>query len=237
MAMEVWFEVASGEVQQQAQALIAEHYAHAYGEQHVTAVFRHAAYSDKGVCQDWQAGGVRTLGKWVKVSEQWKCLMVEPAPDIVILLNYEAWEELTSAQRTALLDHELYHGVQRAHDIGEFGEILERRGDYLSHIALHLPADADLPLSDPETGEPLAHDEVAAERARAAERLAADPAFRRAARDLCPQDGDGIESVTLSSPGHEPVVLTGETRKKLDPIFDRPDLVADAKRKLGRGVA
>ena len=215
MATECWFEVAPDEVQSQVRALIAEHYAHTYSEQRVTAVFRHAAYSDKGVCQDWHEGGCRTLGKRVKVPERFKCLM-EESPDVVILLNVEAWDdELDEAQRTALLDHELYHGIQRAHDIGEFGEILERRGDYLSHIAVHLPADADLPLRDPATGAALEHDPVEAEQQRAAKRLADDPAFRKGVRDLCPQDGDGIESVTISTSGREPVVLTSKTRKKL----------------------
>lgn len=171
MATPAWFEVAPDDVQERLQALIAEHYVHTYSEQRVTAVMRNAAHNDKGESQDWQTGGARILGKWVKVPERFKCLMAEP-PETVVLLNAEAWnDELSEEQRTALLDHELYHGVQRAHDIGEFSAILERRGDYLEHIAPALSPDADLPLRDPETGAPVEHDAAAGEVRRAVKRL------------------------------------------------------------------
>ena len=37
-----------------------------------------------------------------------------------------------------------------------------------------------------------------------------------AMRDLCPKPGSGNDSVTISTPGEKPVVLTAETRKRLD---------------------
>lgn len=46
--------------------------------------------------------------------------------------------------------------------------------------------------------------------------LFAAPAVVEAVRDLCPEPGSGIESVTISAAGHEPVTLTAETREKAD---------------------
>lgn len=38
---------------------------------------------------------------------------------------------------------------------------------------------------------------------------------KKAVRDLCPKAGSGVDSVTLSIPGHDPVPLTPETRERL----------------------
>lgn len=61
--------------------------------------------------------------------------------DFVIRLGYDGWRRLTEEGRRALLDHELMHCAPkldkdgewigwtlRSHDIGEFGEIVKRRG-------------------------------------------------------------------------------------------------------------
>lgn len=216
MSEPVSFQVAPEEVQVRVRDLIAEHYAATYEGQPVVAVFRCAARNDKGQSLDWEQGGTRILGQWVKVPPRFKCLMEEP-PFAVLVLNAEAWDdELTEDQQTALLDHELYHGVQRVHDIGEFAAIVQRHGDWHGQLAEALPAQADLPLADPASGQALEHNPLEGEVRRAADRLGRDPGFRGAVRSMCPQEGDGLESVTISTPGHEPVVLTGRTRKKLE---------------------
>ena len=60
--------------------------------------------------------------------------------DYVLIVNYEAWQHLTDAQRRALIDHELCHCTVtsdksgkpryglRGHDLEEFTEIVERHG-------------------------------------------------------------------------------------------------------------
>lgn len=96
--------------------------------------------------------GKLVLGKVRKASD----LDRELAPyDFVVLLNQEAWDELTEAQRLALLDHELCHVVPvlddngkpqlnerghpcfrlRKHDLEEFRAVVERHGCYLSDVA------------------------------------------------------------------------------------------------------
>ena len=42
-----------------------------------------------------------------------------------------------------------------------------------------------------------------------------DDGFLRALRNLCPSGKDGIESVTISTPGRGCVTLTPETRRRL----------------------
>ena len=60
--------------------------------------------------------------------------------DFVMEINDETWKNLTPDQRTALVDHELCHGVSdvndeggitygtKGHDVEEFFAIIERRG-------------------------------------------------------------------------------------------------------------
>lgn len=95
--------------------------------------------------------GNLVLGKCQKASDLHRWL----APyDFVILLNQEAWPELTPAQRLALVDHELCHAQVtqgedgrpkrdevgrpvfrvRRHDIEEFREIASRHGCYKADL-------------------------------------------------------------------------------------------------------
>jgi hypothetical protein len=173
-ASDVWFEMAPTGVQSRLQRLIAEHYPATYAEESLVVVLRHEAVGKRGTGQDWMAGGVRVLGQFVSVPPRFKCLMEVPW-DVVILLNAKAWnDELTEAQKDALLDHQLYHGIQQSHDIGEFYPVLARRGDWAHGIREHLPPEdpnRDIALIDRETGEVLEHSPRAGERRRAEERL------------------------------------------------------------------
>lgn len=82
-----------------------------------------------------KTNGKRTLGKASKVGEQWKPLLKQEL-DFVIWLAQDVWnDELTHAQRRALLDHELCHCYMskdgpkmRPHDVEEFACIIERHG-------------------------------------------------------------------------------------------------------------
>lgn len=98
------------------------------------------------------------LGRAGKASD----LSRELAPDydLTITLNYDAWQELTEAQRLALLDHECSHFAlvldedgepkrdqkQRLcyrlvkHDIGEFRSVVARHGCYLSDVEAFVKA-------------------------------------------------------------------------------------------------
>jgi hypothetical protein len=74
--------------------------------------------------------------------------------DLVILLNRDAWNDLTLAQRTALVDHELCHFALvtkdgepvrdergrlcyrlKKHDLEEFRDVISRHGLYLDDVA------------------------------------------------------------------------------------------------------
>jgi hypothetical protein len=175
-ATEVWFEPGSEADQARLQRIVNEHYAHTYAEESLCIVLRHEAVGKRGAGQGWMAGGVRVLGQFVTVPPRFQCLMEVPW-DVVILVNAEAWQdELDDPQRDALLDHQLYHGIQQAHDIAEFYPVLQRRGDWAPSIRGPLPDEdpnRDVMLVDRETGEVLEHAPKAAERKRARERMAA----------------------------------------------------------------
>jgi hypothetical protein len=157
-----------------------------------------------------------TLGKCKKASDLDRELA---AYDFVIILRQEFFEdaEVTDAQRRALLDHELCHAAPkldedgeqledekgrkvwrtRKHDIEEFEQIVARHGCYKRDLerfaaALKQSKQGKLPLAEdvPGVGE-----------------MVRDPKFRKAVDALRPKAGSGIESVSITSPGHEPVVL------------------------------
>jgi Putative phage metallopeptidase len=106
-------------------------------------------------CTSWKpdVDGRVTLGKCRKASDLDRELA---AFDFVILLRRAFWraDQVTDAQRRALLDHELCHGARqfdsagepvedergrpvyrmRKHDIEEFTEIVERHGCYKADL-------------------------------------------------------------------------------------------------------
>lgn len=64
--------------------------------------------------------------------------------DFAVIVNRKEWEEnLTPAQRRAVVDHELCHCIRnhkgkwslRNHDIEEFSEVIERHGLYWEDVA------------------------------------------------------------------------------------------------------
>lgn len=91
------------------------------------------------------------LGKCVKASDMHRQLHDS---DFAILLNKDAWDELSPSQREALIDHELSHADlsldeegepkrdesgavvwrTRKHDLEEFRAVVERRGLYLADL-------------------------------------------------------------------------------------------------------
>lgn len=102
----------------------------------------------------WRADvdGRLVLGKCKRASDLDRELSEH---DFVILLNQEAWNELSEDQRLALLDHELSHCQQvldgtgrqkedergrlvwriRKHDVEEFRDVIARNGCYMSDLA------------------------------------------------------------------------------------------------------
>lgn len=117
----------------------------------------HAHLIEAKICAAWNMSwkadvdGRLVLGKCKKGSDLDRELH---GWDFVILLNMDAWKELSSEQRTALLDHELCHAQvaldpmgkpkkdvkgrivyrTRKHDLEEFREIVSRHGLYKSDI-------------------------------------------------------------------------------------------------------
>ena len=116
----------------------------------------HLLQAHIGLCWNaaWRADkdGLLVLGKCRKASDFNREFSEY---DFVILLNEEAWQDLTEAQRLALLDHECCHceadlddaGKQkedergrlcwriRKHSIEEFKEIVTRHGMYKADLA------------------------------------------------------------------------------------------------------
>jgi predicted metallopeptidase len=80
------------------------------------------------------SGGKTVLAKTGKVPDKLKPLLQDEL-DILIVIAEDQWTTLESEQRRALIDHELCHIAMgnngwtiRAHDIEEFGEIIQRYG-------------------------------------------------------------------------------------------------------------
>lgn len=139
-----------------------------------------------------------TLGKCKKASDLDRELA---AFDFVIILRREFYEdgEVTDEQRRALLDHELCHGALaldkdgepvedergrkvyriRKHDIEEFSAIVARHGCYKRDL----------------------------ERFAAALNLGKQKSLLDAVEAMRTKAGSGIDSITISTPGVEPVTL------------------------------
>jgi hypothetical protein len=175
-------------------------------------------------CTSWNedVDGRVTLGKCRRASD----LDRELHPyDFVILLNYEWWqhEQVTDHQREALLDHELSHAAPkldqhghqvedekdrkvwrtRKHDIEEFSGVVQRRGVYKRDLesfaqALHIGRMTNGQKSILERVDEI--NENATD--DAAQRLAADPKFRRALENIRPKPGSGIDKVSISADDH-----------------------------------
>lgn len=126
--------------------LVAQHHPH-LAEARIALVWRMNWKPDKD--------GRLTLGKAKKASDLERELGHASEYDLAVLLNAEAWHDLSNDQRLALLDHELCHfGVStdkktgevarddrgrvvyryRKHTLEEFHEIVERHGVYKSDI-------------------------------------------------------------------------------------------------------
>lgn len=102
----------------------------------------------------WRADvdGRLVLGKCKKATDLDRELAEH---DFVILLNQEAWEQLTEPQRLALFDHQLSHCQQvrdeagrqkedergrlvwriRKHDVEDFRDVIARNGCYTADLA------------------------------------------------------------------------------------------------------
>ncbi len=116
----------------------------------------HPHLGEARIALAWQDGlqpdkdGKLTLGKAKKPSDLDRQL--HPY-DLIVLLNRESWEDLSPAQREALIDHELSHFAVvleegkplrddndcivyrlKKHDLEEFRAVVDRHGFYKSDI-------------------------------------------------------------------------------------------------------
>lgn len=151
--------------------------------------------------------------------------------DYVIVLNKEVWEdpEFSREKKLALLDHEMCHTAPaldadgdkvrdtkgrlcwrvRGHDIEEFRGIVERHGTYKRDLEMF--AQALLRRKK----EPLLAPQIELPHTSLADDLAAlTPAYMAAQKlkETCERDG---ATLTISTPGMEPVVINGGKRKKM----------------------
>jgi hypothetical protein len=165
-------------------------------------------------------------GPWAELSEAQAC----------IVLPWESWQKWSEDQKRAelhallvrLLPKEKTDGllvippdvafslsVLLAHGpVGEFQKQVVK-----AIKALKLPGLEDgMETAKVEAAvnkTPAAPAEPGASNGEAIEALAADPAFMRAARDMCPKRGDVSVTVSMPSTGKS-VVLTSATRKEID---------------------
>ncbi len=165
--------------------------------------------------------GALVLGRCVLLN----ALAREMVPfDYVIVLNKEVWEdpEFTREKKLALLDHEMCHTAPaldadgdkvrdtkgrlcwrvRGHDIEEFREIVARHGCYKRDLEKF--AEALLERKK----EPLLADQQPSQKTLAEEM----PAFLAAQKlkETCERDG---VTMTISTPGLQPVVINGGKKK------------------------
>lgn len=114
----------------------------------------------------------------------------------VIEIAFDTWQALTGPQRIALVDHELSHigpaGMQ-THDVEEFRGVIERHGLWRPALEEFIEASKQVPLFD-----------------NPAERLARNPRIREAAEALIPKKGSGIDSLTITVDGHDPLTLRAD---------------------------
>lgn len=111
------------EVQQIAQALIPQYHGH-LASARIRYLFREGP---------WASRGRTVLGKAYKLGAREQHLV---GADFLVVINADAWRELTPEQRVALVDHELSHcGIDDQgnwtlweHDVEEFRHVLERHG-------------------------------------------------------------------------------------------------------------
>lgn len=185
---------------------------------------QHFDCAEARIALAWRKGlkpnvdGRLILGQCVKLND----LQREMVPfDYVIVLNKEVWEdpEFDRAKKLALLDHEMCHTAPaldadgdkvrdtkgrlcwrlRGHDIEEFYGIVERHGCYKRDLQKFAEAlrerrkdEAKAPLLAPLEQETPA--------GLAAQKL----------RETCKRDG---VTMTISTPGMEPVVINGGKKK------------------------
>lgn len=132
--MAVIWTKAKDEVLELAQELIEEHHPD-LSDAAIGIVFRDTAPVSNGKV---------TLGQASKVPPK---MLPYLDLDFLIWLAADFWEDATSVQRRALLDHELCHcssfegeNTIRPHDIEEFAEIVERYGYWNSGLVVARPA-------------------------------------------------------------------------------------------------
>jgi hypothetical protein len=181
------------EVKAIAESLIEEFHEH-IADLTVLYVFRseHAEEAGKVVLgKAKKVTGLNAYLAWRHLAEEESGSAV--ASFYVVEIAHDTWCALTGPQRIALVDHELSHigpdGIV-SHDIEEFRGVIERHGLWRPALEEFIEASKQVPLFD-----------------NKADRLARDPKIRKAFEQLVPKKGSGIDSVTISTPGHEPVTI------------------------------
>jgi hypothetical protein len=174
------------------------------------------------------ADGKLVLGRCVKANDLQRELVDY---DFVIVLNKEFWEDpgFNREKKIALLDHELCHAAVavdsdgekmrdtkgrnvwrvRGHDVEEFEEIVVRHGVWKRDLERFAEAIAKRKKS------PL-FSQADALRADGEKLVADSPAFLAAADRLASSvRTGGIDSITISAEGMEPVVIDKAAAEKI----------------------
>lgn len=149
------------------------------------------------------ADGQILLGRCVKTSDLNREFLDY---DFIIVLNREVWveQEWDQAKKLALIDHELCHAAVAVDEDGE--PKYNERGRPVFRCRKH-----DIE----EFHEVVArHGVYKADLEVFAKTLGAEPSLFEAVADMIPAKG-GIDSVTFSTPGREPVTLSREDVPKI----------------------
>lgn len=174
-----------------------------------------ARFEAKGVLE--QVKGLRIKGLEVKYGKVTKCTVnVFDHAEAMKLLGEPLTMAGVESARFALRSHE-----KTSVEIGIDGAVTVRAGGAADDVDLETMTER-LALAVDGRAAPAVAGEV-------------PDAVLRAARDFCPKEGSGIDSIELRVPGERPVVITPETRKRLNKELDRRKTVGEfAGRKKAR---
>ena len=152
------------------------------------------------------------LGSVKRVAEDIR-VVAKDTPHFVITIWNRWWDNAETEKRLALLDHVLCHcgyDLIKGKTYIEPHEFEGFVGELRRHGAWDLPlahAVEQLRLRYEEDGDDTAVEGLA----RAVRGLCRDPGFL--------PDGEGLTSVSIGTPGEEPVVLTAETGAKIGELL------------------
>jgi len=191
--------------------IIQEHHPH-LEKLKIAYLFKHGAESKPG--KVIRAGKRKTWAKASLIPEKYVELL-EANYKFLIEFDVHVWSQLSKPQQRALVDHEFCHCgndidgcYMKHHDVEEFRDVINRHGFWKDDVKAFAQACASMPLFD-----------------------------QAEKQEKKPEKGSGeAETVTFSTPGHEPVTITGSELKNMARSLGKKGVAGKPKRqpRIGR---